>query len=101
MIEKHDLAFWLAVGGATVVKLLTSPYGGPIRALATVIAAVFSAYFFTQPAMAALGLDPNTYTTAMAAVMALTGEGAMRFIINVSNDPTKALEILKMWRGGK
>jgi hypothetical protein len=101
MIEKHDLAFWMSVGGATVVKLITSPYAGFVRALATVIAAVFSAYFFTQPAMHFLGLDPETYTTAMAAVMALTGEGAMRFLIQLSNDPTRAIDILRMWRGGK
>jgi hypothetical protein len=101
VIEKHDLAFWIAVGGAVVVKLLTSPYAGIKRAVATVFAAVFSAYLFTQPAVAFLGLDPEAYTTTMAAVIALTGEGAMRFIINISNDPTKALEILKMWRGGK
>ena len=101
MIEKHDLAFWLSVGGATVVKLLTSPYAGFIRALATVVAAVFSAYFFTSPAMAALGLDPETYTTAMAAIMALTGEGVMRFVIGMSNDPAKLLDWVRAWRGGK
>lgn len=101
MIEKHDLAFWVAVGGAVVVKLLTSPYAGLKPAVATVFAAVFSAYLFTQPAMAILGLDPDAYTTAMAAVLALTGEGAMRLAINISNDPTKAIDILKMWRGGK
>jgi hypothetical protein len=100
-MEKHDLAFWTAVGGATLVKLVTSPYTGFVRVLATVIAAVFSAYFFTQPAMDALGLDHETYTTAMAALMALTGEGIMRFIINLSNDPTKALDWIKAWRGGK
>jgi hypothetical protein len=101
MIEKHDVPFWLAVGGATVVKLLTSPYAGFVRALATVIAAVFSAYFFTQPAMHFLGLDPEAYTTAMAAIMALTGEGAMRFAIQISNDPAKLLDWLRAWRGGK
>jgi len=62
---------------------------------------VFSAYFFTQPAMHFLGLDPDAYTTAMAAIMALTGEGAMRFVIGMSNDPAKLLDWVRAWRGGK
>lgn len=105
MIEKHDLAFWLAACGATVVKLLTSEYGGPIRLLATVVAAIFSAYFFTAPAMHFLGLDPAVYTTTTAAIMALTGEGfmrwGMRLVDALPSDPARILELVRFWRGGK
>jgi len=104
-MEKHDLAFWLAVVGATVVKLLTSQYGGTVKMIATVLAAIFSAYFFTAPAMHILGLDPGVYTTVMAAVMALTGEGFMRFAMklvdSLPSEPSKIIELLKQWRNGK
>jgi hypothetical protein len=99
-MEKHDLAFWLAALGATIVKLFTAPYSGFVQAFITVFAAVFSAYFLTSPALDILGLDPEIYTTAMAALMALTGEGFMRWLIGASNDPSKIFEILKQWRGG-
>lgn len=104
-MEKHDLAFWLAVAGATVVKVLTSQFGGPLKLVATVFAALFSAYFFTAPAMHILGLDPAVYTTMMAAVMALTGEGFMRFgmrlVDSLPSEPSKILDLLRQWRDGK
>lgn len=100
-MEKHDLAFWLAAIGATIVKLITAPYKGFLQAFSTVFAAIFSAYFLTEPAMDLLGLDPEVYTTAMAALMALTGEGVMRWLIGASNDPTKVFDAIRQWRGGK
>jgi hypothetical protein len=104
-MEKHDLAFWLSVAGATMIKLLTSQYGGPLKVLLTVLAAVFSAYFFTIPAMHILGLDPEVYTTVMAAVMAVTGEGLMRwvmkFVDTLPYDPGKLIDLIRRWRSGK
>lgn len=104
-MEKHDLAFWLAVVGATIVKVLTSQFGGPLKLVVTVFAALFSAYFFTGPAMHILGLDPEVYTTVMAAVMALTGEGFMRWFMKLvdtlPSEPGKILDLVRQWRGGK
>lgn len=101
LMEKHDMAFWLAAMGATLVKLITAPYTGLWRAVVTVFAAVFSAFFLTSPMMDLLGLAPEIYTTAMAALMALTGEGLMRWLIGAANEPTKIIDLLKQWRGGK
>lgn len=100
-MEKHDLAFWIAAVGATIVKLFTAPYAGILQAFITVFAAIFSAYFLTEPAMDLLGLDSDVYITAMAALMALTGEGIMRWLIGASNDPTKVFDVIRQWRGGK
>jgi len=104
-MEKHDLGFWIAAFGAAVVKLLTSEYGGLLKAIVTVMTAIFSAYFFTTPAMVILGLEPAVYTTAMAAVMALTGEGFMRWVMNVvtslPSDPNKIVALIRQWRSGK
>ena len=99
MIFGHDLAFWIATAGATVVKLFTSPYQSILHAVSTVFAAVFFAYVFTAPAIDWLGLTPETYTTPMAALLALTGEGFMRMIINLTSDSTKVAELLRAWRG--
>lgn len=101
LMEKHDLTFWLAAGGATLVKLVTAPYTGLWRAVVTVFAAVFSAFFLTAPMLDLLGLDPEIYTTAMAALMALTGEGIMRWVVGAANEPTKIIDLLRQWRGGK
>lgn len=97
----HDIGFWLAVIGATLVKLLTSPYHSFLRAAVTVFAAVFAAYIFTEPTVKWLGLEPETYTTPVAALLALTGEGLMRLGMASSNDPGKLFELLRQWRGGK
>ena len=99
MIFGHDLSFWIAVGGATIVKLLTSPYNSFWRAVATVFAAVFSAWAFTEPTVDFLGLHPNTYKTPIAALLALTGEGFMRVVMAGSNDPIKLMDLWRAWRG--
>lgn len=101
MIFGHDISFWISVAGATVIKVLTSPYHSFLRALLTVFAAVFAAYVFTDPVVHWLGLEPKTYTTPMAALLALTGEGLMRAIIAGGNDPWDMLTRWKKWRGGQ
>ena len=100
MIFGHDLSFWISVAGATIVKLLTTPYKSLIHLGLTIFAAVFSAMVFTDPVLAWLKLDPNAYKAAIAALLALTGEGIMRALITVAADPTKALEWVRAWRGG-
>lgn len=95
-----DPFFILATVGGTIVKLLTSPYGSLLRALLTAFVAIFSAIIFTDPILKLINLDPNFYRNAMAAVVAMTGEGVARWIINLSSDPPKLLEFLAKWRGG-
>ena len=96
MNEYWDLRFWLAVAGAAFIKLMTSPWHSPTRAVITVSAAVFSAWAFTDPVVDWLKLDPELYRNAVAAVLALTGEGLMRWLINIT--PERFIEV---WRGRK
>ena len=98
MIFGHDLQFWFAVAGATLFKLLTSEFGGPFRAVATVFAAVFSAWLFTEPALSWFALDAETFELPMAALIAITGEGVMKWLIAASNDPSRVVTLLKSWR---
>lgn len=101
MLFGHDPMFWIAVALATAVKLFTSQYQSFLRAVATVMAAVFSAYFFTDPAINFLSLDPDVYKAAVAALLALTGEGIIRLVIGWSEKPTSFLDFLERWRKGK
>lgn len=95
----HDPAFWAAVIGATLIKVFTSTYGGIVRLSTMVAAAVFSAFWFTDPVLHVLRLDPTTYRYGVAALLALTGEGLMRMAIGLSNDSTKLIEFWRAWRG--
>lgn len=102
MILGHDLSFWVSVIGATLIKLFTSPYSSFTRAILTVFAAMFAAYVFTEPMIHWLSLDAATYTTPMAALLALTGEGLMRVVMGMADNPIRAIELYNAWRyGGK
>jgi hypothetical protein len=100
MIFGHDISFWVAVVGATLVKLLTSPYASIGRAVTTVFVAVFAAWAFTDSALHWFGLGGDTYKVPMAALIALTGEGVARIILAGANDPAKLLTLWRQWRGG-
>lgn len=87
-----EYKFWLAVLGAAIFKLLTSPWHSPTRAVITVLAAVFSAWIFTDPVLHFMNW-PMTYREPVAALLALTGEGTMRWVIRIT--PEKLIDIWK------
>lgn len=89
---QFDYRFWIAVAGAAIFKLLTSPWHSPTRAVITVLAAVFSAWIFTDPVLHFMGW-PMTYREPVAALLALTGEGTMRWVIRIT--PDKMIDIWK------
>lgn len=101
MFERIDWGFWAVISGAVIVKLATSPYRSFFHAILTGFAAVFSAIVFTDPLVTYLSLDFGTYRYAAAALVTLTGEGAMRFIIALSNNPAKAIDLWRSLRGLK
>ena len=94
-----EITFWLAVFGATIVKVLTSPYHSLKRTTVMVFVSVFSAWIFTDPVVYHLGLDAENYRNAVAALVCLTAEGVVRAVIYCSNNPQEVLEIYKKWRG--
>lgn len=91
-----DWRFWAAVLGAAFVRVVTSENHSLLRSVLTVAMAVFSAWIFTDVTLDYLNLPPATYRNPVAALLALTGEGLMRFAIAAVNDPRK---ILDLWRG--
>lgn len=98
MILGHDLSFWVAMFGASLFKLITSPRMTWFRSLATVFAAVFCAVIFTDPAIVWLGLDQKTYKIPVAVLIGLTGESLLKWLIFFINNPKEAAEIWKAWR---
>lgn len=102
MIFGHDLGFWIAVGAAVILKLFTSPYHSFFRALMTIFSALFFAVLFTGPVVDWLGLDAHTYERAITGLLALTGEGFMRMVINLTSDSGKLADFInRIWRGSK
>lgn len=94
MADQFDYRFWAAVGGATLFKLATSPNHSLTRTAITVGAAIFSAWLFTDPLLHFMGWEPESYRNAAAGLMALIGEGAMRWLIRVTPE-----KLISIWRG--
>ena len=97
--QEIDWRFWVAVLGAAIIRVMTSESHSFWRSITTVAAAVFAAWTFTDSALHWFNLPVETYRVPIAALLALTGEGAMRFVINIINDPMKALDFWQKWRG--
>ena len=91
-----EAQFWLVVLMAALIKVMTSAALTWWKGITTVLFAVFSAWVFTEPALHLLSLDPEVYKTSIAAVMALAGEGFMRWIVQTTPD-----KIIQLWRGKK
>ena len=94
-----DVYFWLSAFGASLVKVVTSPYAGLLHTFATVGCAVFAASIFTDPLLTFFKLPAEPYRLAMAALVALTGEGIMRKIIDIGARPESLFDLFKQWRG--
>gem|GEM_PF-2932565 len=97
MLSNHDVSFWIAVIGAGLVKLATSPRVSWLRCLISLAVAVFAAWAFTKPSLKLLGLDED-YTIPVAVLIGLTGESVIKWLIFLTSHPREALEYLRIWR---
>ena len=100
MIYGHNVLFWVAVLGAGLLKLVLSPWHGIWRSALGFVSALFIAVIFTDPVLAYFNLNPETYKNAVAALVTLTGEGVVRWLLRVIADPKKLMEWIKIIRGG-
>ena len=88
-----------------MVKIVSATHEGSvvvivIRGLIMAFTAVFAAVAFTDPILAWQGLNVETYKLPLAALLALTGEGFMRLLMNlVPKDFSDVVKLLKAWRG--
>ena len=90
----QDHRFWIAVLGAAVFKVWTSKdkHANWWGAALTGAFAVFCPYVFTDTILAIMGWG-DSYKIIVAALLTLTGEGIMRWIVNLT--PEKAIQIWK------
>ena len=86
--------FWLAVAVAVVVKVKTSKRLSAWQVATTIFVAVGAAYVGTDYAVQRTGVcEP-----VAAALVALTAEGVMRWVLMALDDPGIAIELWKGWR---
>ena len=93
MILGHDLSFWVAVGGATLFKLLTSHNQSWKKGLLTVGSAVLAAWLATDAVLHWMNWSPDTYKAPTAAMIALVGENVMRWIVTINPE-----RLIKLWK---
>lgn len=86
--------FWIAVGVALIVKIKTSASLGPVKVITTIIVAVGAAWIGTDYAAEVFGVPEPI----AAAVVTLTAEGLMRWLLIAVNDPKQAIDLWKHWR---
>lgn len=92
-----SMEFWVAVGVAVIVKVKTSKRLGAWQVLTTIFVAVGAAYVGTDYAVVRTGVSEPV----AAALVALTAEGLMRWILVTLDNPRAAISLLNQWRSGK
>lgn len=88
------LDFWLAVAVAVVVKVKTSKRLSAWQVTTTIFVAVGAAYVGTDYTVERTGVSEPV----AAALVALTAEGIMRWVLMALDDPSIAIELWKGWR---
>lgn len=86
--------FWIAVVVALIVKIKTSQQLGPCKVITTLIVGIGAAYVGADWAGQMIGAPE----AVAGAVVALTADGVMRWILIALNDPKAVIELWKLWR---
>ena len=95
--DKFTLEFWAAVGVALLVKITSSRSLGWRGVIVSSLVGIGSAYAFSEPVADYLGVN----LTLMAGLLTLTGEGLMRTVFQVANDPADLKQWVALWRSGR
>jgi hypothetical protein len=96
-IGGQDHRFWIAIIGAAAFKVWTSKerHKSVWGAAATGAFALFCPYIFTDPLLSIMGWGEG-YKIIVAALLTLTGEGIMRWMVNLT--PDKAIAMWKEFK---
>lgn len=89
--------FWVAVLVAVAVKVKTSKRLSAWQVITTIFVAVGAAYVATDYTVDRTGLSEPV----AAALVALTAEGLMRWVLVALDDPRAAIGLWHAWRNGK
>ena len=99
MLFDFDPRFWLASLGAALVRLVTSERRSVVQSVVLVAVAVFAAWAFTDAVLDWLALPEHIYRTPVTALVALTGENVMRWLMRMSEDPARIIDVVRTWLG--
>lgn len=99
MFFDFDPRFWIASFGAALVRLVTSERRSLVQSVILVATAVFAAWAFTDAVLDWLALPEHIYRTPVTALVALTGENLMRWVLRMSEDPGRLIDFIKAWLG--
>ena len=94
MSDMKTPEFWIAVLVALIVKVRTSPQFGWMKVGATIAVSVGAAWVSSEWASEVLGVPGPV----AAAIVTLTAEGVMRWLLLAVNDPKQAIDLWKHWR---
>lgn len=97
----HDWTFWVALFGAALLRVITSPFHSIWRAAAQVFVSVFVAWLFTDAVVDYLHLSADIYRAPVGGLLALTADGILRVILGWAADPTKFFAFWQRLRGGE
>jgi len=89
-----SLDFWIAVAVALLVKIKTSSQLGAWQVITTLLVAVGAALVGAEYAAEVFGVP----LAVAAAIVTLTAEGVMRWLLIAVNDPSQAIRLWKEWR---
>lgn len=90
--------FWFVTVGAAAFRSVTAEPRTTGVVAVSFFSAVFAAITFTEPVVEYGGFK-GSHVWAVAALITLTGEHVMRFIIKITKDPSQILDLWNKWRG--
>lgn len=102
----YEPMFWFATFGAAMLRAVFAEPRTTFVVLVSFFAAMFSAIVFTEPVVEWRSLTGG-WVWAAAAVISLTGEHFMRFVLKMigrlseklEQDPAYLLTLIDKWRG--
>lgn len=92
---EKTLDFWIAVGVVIMVKIKSSPKLGFWQVSSSITVAIGAAYAGASYASEVFGAPESI----SGAIVALTAEGVMRWILAGLNNPKEIIDLWKYWRG--
>lgn len=88
--------FLLALGGGILLSVLTAERHSLQMAAVRVSAGLICGWFFTDPTLDWLALDPDIYRNAVAALWGMSGYAVTRMVNTIRWE--RLFDIIKAWR---
>jgi TRAP-type C4-dicarboxylate transport system permease large subunit len=98
MSDKYDPFFIGAIVIGALIRILMSTYAGAVKTFITFIVSVFLAIIFTDDFINYWELSKDS-SVAVGVLIAFTGKGVLQWLINLSENPQKVVDMFMKWKG--